>query len=118
MGAIAGVAAAGVVLWASWYGPGYEGRATASGEPFRADRLTCASWDYPFGTVLRVTCEDSGKSVEVTVNDRGPAKHLSAKLDLSPAAFVHIAPLTRGLILVRVEIMSQQGGKVKAPVPR
>lgn len=92
-----------VVLFASFYGPGYDGRTTASGTTFRSTEMTCASWDYPFGTRLRVTNTETGFSVIVTVTDRGPAKHLRAKLDLSQSAFAKLAPLERGIILVRVE---------------
>ncbi len=55
---------------ASWYGPGFEGQTTASGDIFHADGLTAASLDLPLGTWLRVTRGD--RSVTVLVNDRGP----------------------------------------------
>ncbi len=55
---------------ASWYGPGFEGRPTASGAIFHADGLTAASLDLPLGTWLRVT--RGARSVVVLVNDRGP----------------------------------------------
>ena len=55
---------------ASWYGPGFEGRSTASGEPFDPYDYTAASKTYDFGTRLIVTYE--GRSVVVRVTDRGP----------------------------------------------
>jgi len=57
---------------ASWYGPGFDGRRTASGDIFDQDALTAAHRTYPFGTKLRITNPKNGKSCEITVNDRGP----------------------------------------------
>tara|TARA_Y100001963_G_scaffold12110_1_gene15276 strand:- start:41 stop:403 length:363 start_codon:yes stop_codon:yes gene_type:complete len=92
-------------LTASWYGKAYDGRPTASGEIFDSKKLTCASWDYPLGTKLKIS---RGKtSIVVKVNDRGPAKHLlkTRQIDLSQAAFHKLGPLTKGLIMVQVEVM-------------
>ena len=55
---------------ASWYGPGYQGLPTASGEPYDASGYTAAHKTLPLGTELEVSY--GGKSVGVTVNDRGP----------------------------------------------
>lgn len=57
---------------ASWYGPGFAGKPTASGERFRPGRRTAAHRTLPFGTVVKVTRLDTGKSVRVVINDRGP----------------------------------------------
>lgn len=57
---------------ASWYGPGFHGRRTASGEKFNTHRLTAAHRSLPFGTQTRVTNERTGRSVVVRINDRGP----------------------------------------------
>jgi rare lipoprotein A len=76
---------------ASWYGAELRGRPTASGEPFRPGRRTCAHPTLPFGTVLRVERTDTGAHVRVVVNDRGPfvkgrivdlSARAAAKLDL------------------------------------
>ena len=90
----------------SWYGEKHRGKITASGEPFDPDKLTCASWDYPFGTPLLVTY--GGHAVSVRVSDRGPAKRLGRKLDLSAAAFRLLAPLESGLIEAHIEIYEVQ----------
>lgn len=67
----------------SWYGPGFNGRGTASGQVFNEDDLTCASRTLPFGTVLALTRGD--RRVIVYVNDRGP--YIDGRdLDLSKAA--------------------------------
>ncbi len=57
---------------ASWYGPGFYGRRTASGVRFQKNAFTAAHKTLPFGTRLKVINETNGKEVEVTVNDRGP----------------------------------------------
>lgn len=57
---------------ASWYGPGFDGKRTASGEIFHQDALTAAHHTLPFGTRVRVTLISTGKSVVVRVNDRLP----------------------------------------------
>ena len=94
LGAIASLAlvlfAAGVgeakPVMASWYGPGFEGRTTSSGEKFNPQDYTAASRTLPFGTKLVVTYK--GRSVVVRVNDRGPFSE--ADLDLSQAAAQYI----------------------------
>jgi rare lipoprotein A len=60
---------------ASWYGPGFHGRKTASGERFNSLDMTAAHRSLPFGTRLRVVNEKNGRSVVVRVNDRGPFAH-------------------------------------------
>src|ERR1041384_4182842 len=70
---------------ASWYGPGFHGKRTASGERFNTDGLTAAHKTLPFGTKIRVTNERTGKSVVVRINDRGPYAH-GRVIDLSKAA--------------------------------
>src|SRR5262245_15148323 len=60
------------IVVASWYGAGFHGRRTASGEVFDQGRMTAAHKTLPFGTKLRVTNLRNGRSVLVTVTDRGP----------------------------------------------
>lgn len=70
---------------ASYYGPGFHGKQTASGEIFDQDDYTCAHKSLPFGTKLKVVRVDNGSSVVVRVNDRGP--YVDGRiLDLSVAA--------------------------------
>ena len=57
---------------ASWYGPGFRGKPTASGEPFRSWRLTAAHKTLPLGSVVRVKRLDNDRTVRVVINDRGP----------------------------------------------
>ncbi len=57
---------------AAWYGPGFHGRRTASGERFNTYALTAAHLTLPLGSRVRVTNLRNGRSVVVRVNDRGP----------------------------------------------
>ena len=70
---------------ASWYGPGFHGRRTASGETFNTNALTAAHRTLPFGTQVRVVNQHNGRSVVVRINDRGPFSH-GRLIDLSRAA--------------------------------
>jgi rare lipoprotein A len=88
---------------ASWYGRECAGRRMADGRMFDPGALTCASWFYPLGAVLRVS--SGGRTVDVRVTDRGPARRLVRRgrvIDLSRAAFARLAPLERGVIEVNV----------------
>ena len=70
---------------ASWYGPGFHGKRTASGQCFNQDALTAAHPRLPLGTRAKVTNLHNGREVEVTINDRGP--HGGGRIiDLSRAA--------------------------------
>lgn len=75
---------------------------TANGEIFDDSKMTCASWNFPFNTYLRITNLANGKSVICRVNDRGPAKRLKRLIDLSKSAFRRIADPKCGLIDVSV----------------
>lgn len=70
---------------ASWYGPGFGGRRTASGERFNAGAFTAAHRSLPFGAEVRVTSRRTGRSIVVRINDRGP--YVAGRvIDLTPAA--------------------------------
>jgi rare lipoprotein A len=87
---------------ASYYADRFHGRPTASGQPYDKAALSCAHRTAPFGARLRVTDLEGGRSVVVTVNDRGP--HVAGRVvDLSRAAAERLGMLGRGLIRVRVE---------------
>lgn len=57
---------------ASWYGPRFHGRRTASGEKYDMHQLTAAHPTLPFGTIVRVRSLVNGRTVDVRINDRGP----------------------------------------------
>lgn len=89
---------------ASYYADRFHGRPTASGEPYDKEALTAAHRTHPFGTRLKVTCVQSGRSVEVRVNDRGP--HRKDRLvDLSRAAAEQLDLIRAGVKEVRVEVL-------------
>jgi rare lipoprotein A len=86
---------------ASYYGPGYAGRPTASGEKFNPQALTAAHRTLPFGSCLRVVNMESGRSVEVRVNDRGPFVK-GRVVDVSLAAAKQLGLVEKGLARVRL----------------
>jgi len=90
---------------ASWYGPGFEGKNTASGEPFNPNHLTAAHRTLPFGTIVRVRNLQNGRAVEVRINDRGPFVK-SRVIDLSKAAARDIGLIERGTGTVEVHVIS------------
>ena len=87
---------------ASWYGPGFHGKKTASGERFNQHALTAAHRSLPLGTRARVTNLRNGKAILVKINDRGPY-HGGRVIDLSRAAARHLA--MGGISRVRIEAM-------------
>jgi rare lipoprotein A len=84
---------------ASWYGAFHHGRRTASGEIFNQNALTAAHRTLPFGTRLRVTNQQTGRSILVRVNDRGPFK-ANRIIDLSRAAAQAIGLKGVGLVVI------------------
>lgn len=85
---------------ATFYADYYVGRPMANGVAYDHHKLTCASWDYPFGTRLLVEYKD--RSVVVVVTDRGPAKWTGNKIDLSLSAFRRLENPRVGKIRVRI----------------
>jgi rare lipoprotein A len=90
---------------ASWYGEKFQGKTTASGEPFDMNAFTTAHRTLPFGTLLKVTNLSNHKSVEVRVNDRGPFKE-SRIVDLSYAAAKKIGLVQEGVAKVSIQEIS------------
>jgi len=89
---------------ASWYGPGFHGKKTASGELFDQTKLTAAHKTIPLGRKARVTNLTNGKSVEVLINDRGP--YIAGRLiDLSQAAAKALGMIDNGIANVHVELL-------------
>jgi rare lipoprotein A len=87
---------------ASWYGGTFQGQATASGEPFDMNSMTCAHRSLPLGATVLVTNLRNHRSVLVRVNDRGPVPE-SRIIDLSYAAakilgFHGVAPVRLDLV--------------------
>jgi rare lipoprotein A len=89
---------------ASWYGPGFDGNYSASGEVFNQNAMTAAHPSLPFGTQVRVTNLDNGQSVVVRINDRGPYAH-GRVIDLSTGAARIIGLVSSGVAPVSLEVL-------------
>ena len=89
---------------ASWYGPGFYGRRTASGDVFGPDTLTAAHRTLPFGTRVRVTNLENGKTVVVRINDRGPFRRHRV-IDLTHGAATVLQMKQAGEVPVAMEIL-------------
>jgi rare lipoprotein A len=89
---------------ASWYGPGFHGKATASGAIYDQNELTAAHQTLPLGTRVMVTNLETGSSTEVTINDRGPFAK-GRIIDLSYGAGKALGMIGPGTIPVRVEVL-------------
>ena len=91
---------------ASWYGPGFHGRLTANGERYNQNGLTAAHKSLPFGTQVRVTNLNNGRSVTVRINDRGPFIR-GRVIDLSKGAANVIGLVNSGVAPVQLEILGR-----------
>lgn len=103
---------------ASWYGPGFHGQETASGETFDQHALTAAHRTLPLGTEAKVTNLETGQSVTVKINDRGPYVR-GRQLDLSQAAAKQIGLTKKGVAKVKIEAKTPRQARVTcSPVER
>lgn len=89
---------------ASWYGPGFHGRRTASGEVFDSNSLTAAHKELPFGTLVRVMTTDLRREIMVRINDRGPFVE-GRDIDLSHRAARELGIAGAGVSPVLIEII-------------
>ena len=88
----------------SWYGPGFHGRRTANGEIFDTNEMTMAHRSLAFGSKVRVTNLDNGRSIVVRVNDRGP--YVGGRIaDLSHAAASRLGFVEDGVVHARIELI-------------
>jgi len=92
---------------ASWYGPGFHGRRTSSGERYDQYDFTAAHRTLPLGTWVKVTNTANGRTINVYVNDRGP--YVDGRvIDLSYGAARAIGMLEPGTIPVRIVILGTE----------
>ncbi len=90
--------------WISWYGRGFHGRRTASGESFDKNADTCASRTLAFGTWVKITHSQTGLSALCRVNDRGP--HSKRRiLDVSHSVAQRLGLLRTGVAWVSLQIL-------------
>ena len=93
------------VGYASWYGPGFHGKRTASGEVYDMYGMTAAHKTLPFGSLVRVVDLETGRSVVVRINDRGP--YVKGRIiDLSYGAARELGLDKKGVAKVRIEVLS------------
>jgi len=104
-----------IVLWqvagpyyevgiASWYGPGFQGNRTANGEIYDMNGISAAHKSLPFGTIVRVVDLDTGRSVVVRINDRGP--FIKGRIiDLSKGAAEKLGIVDKGIARVGLRIV-------------
>lgn len=95
---------------ASFYADKFEGSPTASGEKYRASKLTAAHKTLPFGTKVRVTNLANNESVVVTINDRGPFVE-GRIIDVSKSAAERLSFFNQGTAEVKLEIVDPTDGK-------
>ena len=95
---------------ASWYGPSFHGKRTASGEKYNQKALTCAHKTLPFGTKVLVTNLKNNRSAILKVNDRGPFSD-KRLIDISKAAAIDIGIIGPGTGKVRVVALTDEKPK-------
>ena len=89
---------------ASWYGPGFHGNLTANGETYDMDSVSAAHKTLPFGTIVRVVEFDTGRSIVVRINDRGPFVD-GRIIDLSKGAAEELGIVNKGITKVGLRII-------------
>jgi rare lipoprotein A (peptidoglycan hydrolase) len=98
---------------ASWYGPGFHGRKTASGDIYNQNEMTAAHKTLPLGSEVRVTNLNNGNTVDVEINDRGP--YIEGRIiDLSRAAAGALDFVESGTIRVSIEVIADPTGTLLA----
>jgi rare lipoprotein A len=98
---------------ASWYGQNFEGKPTASGEPYEMYDMTAAHMSLPLGSYVKVTNLRNGRAVVVRVNDRGPIVP-GRIIDLSYGAAQALQFRAKGLQRVRLDLVTPQGEQTVA----
>ena len=103
------------VGYASWYGPGFQKRNAANGQPYDMNAMTAAHRTLPLSTIARVTDVKTGDSVLVRITDRGPFVG-DRVIDLSRAAARRLSVFQKGVALVRIEVLEtpapiKEGGR-------
>ena len=93
---------------ASWYGPGFHGKLTANGEVYDMYGISAAHKTLPFGTIVRVVDLETGRSVVVRINDRGPFIE-GRIIDLSKGAAEKLGIISRGITEVGLRILRFEG---------
>ena len=101
---------------ASYYGPGFHGEETASGETFDQRQMVAAHRKLPLGSVVRVTNLENGRQVTLRVIDRGPYGANYRKgtiIDVSKGAARRLGFIEEGLVRVRVEVLDRPAAEAR-----
>lgn len=98
---------------ASWYGPGFVGQSTASGEVYDQNAMTAAHKTLPLPTLVRVTNLENGRQIELRINDRGPFVN-SRIIDVSRRAAQLLGMEANGTARVRVQVMAEESRELAA----
>src|SRR3984885_5982672 len=91
---------------ASWYGPGFTGHATASGETYDENALPAAHKPLPLPTLVRVTNLENGRQIQIRINDRGPFVN-NRIIDLTRRGAQLLGFEGQGTARVRVQVMKE-----------
>jgi rare lipoprotein A (peptidoglycan hydrolase) len=91
---------------ASWYGPGFQGHETSTGEPYNPHKLTAASTKIPLGSTAQVKNLKNGRAVKVKINDCGP-NVAGRKVDLSSRAADDLKMKNSGVVPVEVKVLNK-----------
>ena len=94
---------------ASWYGPGFDGNLTANGEVYDMYGISAAHKTLPFGTIVRVVEIETGRSIVVRINDRGPFIE-GRIIDLSKGAAEKLGIVEKGITGVGLRILQRPTG--------
>lgn len=94
---------------ASWYGPGFHGNLTANGEVYDMYGISAAHKTLPFGTIVRVVEIETGRSIVVRINDRGPFIE-GRIIDLSKGAAEKLGIVEKGITKVGLRILHRPTG--------
>lgn len=90
---------------ASWYGPGFHGRPTASGERYDQHAATCAHRSLPFGTIVHIRNLDNGRSAVCRVTDRGP--YIAGRIiDVSRSVARQLGMIRSGTAIVAITVIN------------
>ncbi len=95
---------------ASWYGPGFQGNRTSNGEVYDMYGISAAHKTLPFGTIVKVVELDTGRSVVVRINDRGPFIE-GRIIDLSKGAAEKLGIVDKGITHVGLRIVRWPAGE-------
>lgn len=98
---------------ASWYGPDFNGKPTASGEIYDQNGLTAAHRTLPMPTIIQVTNLENGRSIKLRVNDRGPFAH-GRIIDVSQRAAQLLGFIEQGTARVRVQVVADESQALAA----